>query len=144
MLAPAQSGTAVLGGIFLDRRDTGATMFLLHRRDACTTRSLFHGRDDCDTRTFLHRRDACTTRWLRRGRDARATGFLAGLGILFADFKTLHVVAVDVEDFFEAAFFEAEGAADLAAEAAEDAGVLKVGKVAADGVGHVFVAAEVD
>jgi hypothetical protein len=39
------------------------------------------------------------------GQGARAGGFIAGSGILFADFKTFHIVAVVVEDFFEAVFF---------------------------------------
>jgi hypothetical protein len=78
------------------------------------------------------------------GQDGCATGFIAGLEILFTDFKTFHVVAVGVEGFIEAVFFLAEGLADLAAKAAEDAGVLKLGQVAADGLGKMFVAAEID
>jgi hypothetical protein len=62
----------------------------------------------------------------------------------FTDFKTFHVVTVDVEDLLEAMFFLAEGAADLAAEAAEDTRLLEGGEIAADGIGQVFVAAEID
>jgi hypothetical protein len=51
---------------------------------------------------------------------------------------------VDVEGFLEAMFFESEGPADLAAEAAGDARVLKFGEKAADIPDKRFVTAEID
>jgi hypothetical protein len=63
---------------------------------------------------------------------------------LFTDFKTFHIVAVEVEEFLEAMFFEAQGPADLAAEATEDAWVLEFGDKSADFGGELLVRAEMD